>query len=138
MTTRRLKIKGYLRNIHTRLSNLSRLQVLTVSRLVARLQSGQAFPCGCSGKGKTKLSASALEKCDERSRRPLHPLPESLQTPWRIRPATRTVKAVRINSHECKISLGPLPTLGIIGTLMPDAFFRLMGKCVFFISEISG
>jgi len=38
----------------------------------------------------------------------------------------------------CKISLGPLPVFQILGTLMPDVFFRLMEKCVFFISEISG
>ena len=53
-----------------------------------------SFPCRCSGKGNPELSACALEKCDERPRRPLHPLPESLQTPRRIRPATRTVKIV--------------------------------------------
>ena len=54
----------------------------------------QARPSGRTVRQHPEQPTGEFEKCPVGPRRPLHPLPKSLQTPWRIRPATRTVKAV--------------------------------------------
>ena len=85
-----LRIIGKLTDILDRGPFLSAITQIVETKIMQK----KGYSFAIDGEWAPELSACALEKCDERPRRPLHPLPESLQTPWRIRPATRTVKIV--------------------------------------------
>ena len=60
---------------------------------------------------------------------------------FKTRVSTRSLMLVVLKYEQPvslrKISLYPLPILIDLGTLMPDVFFRLMEKCVFFYSGFS-